>query len=130
MNEQILIPRRITRDFILSNKNLTFLVGCSVHNEPFRGAALECKGLENCFGIPVRWSMCKSSGYFNDGHSKDIEIELLVALSKLPDNCILVPFPKIGLGASRMAEFAPKTFKLMNYNLKKICYSYIKYLTE
>lgn len=130
MNQQILIPRRITRDFILSNKNLTFLIGCSVHNEPFRGAALECKGLENCFGIPVRWSMCKSSGYFNDGHIRDIMIEVEVAFSKVPTNNPIIPFPKIGMGASRMNEFAPKVFIKIRNALSLNSYPNIKYLTE
>lgn len=131
MTEPIIIPSRITRAFIRTHPEYTFLYSSTVHKEVPHGQASECMGEENVQRVPVRWSLCKSSGYFNDNALRDISVELRVAISLAEDDYnigkIIIPFPKMGQGASRMMEFAPRAFDLMNRLVDKIKYQNIVY---
>ena len=126
---EIVIPKRLDRKFIqFANPQWIFIYSCAVHKERGFGQASVCKGLENCFGIPVRNSYCLSSGFFSD-NDPNYRIEVDVALSKIPlDGRIIIPIPKIGEGASRLIEFAPKLYAHIKAELDKIKYPLIKYV--
>ena len=117
----IIIPYHPSRDF-LSTHPYIFVFGSSVHNPKPFGQARNALGLPNCFGIPTRWSYCRSNGYFSDGSFIDIKIEIDVAISKIPvdDGRPIIVFRKIGEGNSRMLEFAPKSHKYLLEQLDKI----------
>lgn len=121
---KIQIPKWITREFITKNKDrYIFLYSCCLDVEKFSGQASEIL-YENCFGIPVRKSMCKSSGYFHDSEydSLVLSINKYLGLIEYPNSKPIIPFPNIGDGGSRLREFAPNIYKYI-----KECIDYIKY---
>lgn len=118
----ILIPnRRISREFIIEHPNCLF-----IHSKPYwpvapLGPAQVCAGLSNCFGIPVRWRYCKSSGYFGDYAVTDIKRFVDEAIAAIPkDGRPIILFPKIGNGDARMHVFAPKAWAYMMEKLNAI----------
>ena len=126
--QTIVLPRRLDKLFIqLAPADWVFLYSSSVHNEKLAGQASVCIGEPNCYRIPVRWSQCRSSGYMSDNQMRDIMIELEVAISKVPSGVIVIPFPRIGCGASRFLEFAPKCWNAMNQLIDEIKYKNITY---
>lgn len=105
----IQIPKRLTRDFVHKNDQLFFIYSSAV-NAPYGfGQCAIARHLPNTAPIPVRYSLCQSSGFFND-QIKTIKTLLLAqaldfAKVKASGRTIIV-IPGIGTGASRMKEFA------------------------
>lgn len=111
---------KLTREDIERSPGVTFIYSSTVHREVPHGQASVCIGNPNCFRVPVRWSLCKSSGYFNDNALIDIKIEIDVAISKIPRDKQIVILKRIGEGASRMNEFAPKAYEYLHEQLNKL----------
>lgn len=128
MLRTITIPRRIDYAFLASHPEWNFIYSSSVHRRVYLGQSAICGDLENCYPVPVRWSQCKSSGYFNDGQRIDICIEIDVAISKITVDKPLIPFRGIGSGFSRMREFAPRCWDYLKTQIDKIKYPNIVYV--
>ena len=124
----VIIPARITESFVIAHPEYIFLYGYDVASKGALGQCVVCVGHKNCFPIPTCWKMCKSSGYFQDSQYKEICNQINLALLSIPqqNNPIIIPFPKIGCGASRMKEFAPKAFAYLQERLSKIQYPNIQ----
>lgn len=97
-------------------------------NAPFyQGQCGVAEGLQNAFPLPVRWSQCKSSGYFNDNQMDEIIEALDYWLMMVPRDKPIIPFRKIGHGSSRMFEFSPKCWFYMHKEIDKVKYGNIIY---
>jgi hypothetical protein len=71
--------------------------------------------------VPVRWKLCKSSGYFSDNVTEEIKKMLDEAIAEIPTTKgPIILFPKIGNGASQMHKFAPKSYQYMMDKLNAI----------
>lgn len=125
--DTLIIPRRITRDYILLHPEYVFIYSASVHHEKGFGQASVAKGCPNAFPVPVRWSYCRSNGWFDDNNYLNISIEIEVAISNIPIDKPIIPFPKIGEGASRLRYNAPKCYAFLMSEIDKIKYPEIRY---
>lgn len=126
----IKVPRRITVDYIKQSPYY-FIYSSSVHAEVPAGQAsvgMLCK--DKCFKVPVRYSQCRSSGFFQDNaFNFDIKIEIDVAIAKIPlDGTPIIPFHKIGEGFSSLRWNAEKSYKYLMGEIKKIAYPNIEYI--
>jgi len=104
----ITIPARITREFIEAHPQYNFVYPTNLWHTQRVGPAKICAGLANCFGVPVRWSLCKSSGYFQDSQFEQLKDAIDLDIAAIPKDKPLVLFPKIGSGHSRMHVLAHK----------------------
>ncbi len=101
-----------------------------VYGKSFFGQAYDCHGESNAYPVPVRWQGCKSSGYFSDAQFIAIQHSIDDAIHDIPKDSPIIVLRKIGEGASRMKEFAPKSFIYMKSKLEEICYPNIKWIYE
>ena len=127
----IVIPIYIKREFIQNNPQFTFVHSADYWNKLRVGPAGVCAGLPNCFGVAVRWRLCKSSGYFSDSNRDIIMARIDKDIAKIPRDKPIILFPKIGSGHSLMYKFAPICFKHLSDELNKIKaeYKYDYYAT-
>lgn len=121
----ITIPLPITTEFIQKHQQYLFIYGGAARCDSHNGQASVCHPCNNTWDIPTRWSMCKSSGYFNDGQFDDIKWAIdasLEVVKRRSKHEAIIVFPKIGLGASRMKEFAPRAHAYLMEKLREIAY--------
>lgn len=116
----ITIPARLTREFIEKHPEWTFVHSTNAWFSQRVGPASICRGLSNCYGIPVRWSLCKTSGYFQDSQRELIIPLIDETIAKIPADKPIILFPKIGNGHSRLATLAPKVYAHLSAALAKI----------
>lgn len=123
----IIVPAHITRSFIRSRLDLNFVYSTNVFEMSHLGQAAECRGEPNAFGVPVRFRFCKSdmSSYFSDNDY--VRSVITRFLQRIPTDKPVIVLRKIGCGASRMREYAPKTWEWMQGELNKIAYPNIKW---
>lgn len=127
---EIVIPCPITQSFIRAHPEWIFVYGMDVAGNGALGQVVVCAGELNCFPVYTRWKGCKSNGYFQDSQIAQIQDanNLLISLiSTLSLNKVIIPFPKIGRGASRMFELAPISYKWLMAELDEIKYKNIHY---
>ena len=116
-HKAILVPSFITRDFIKSHEHdYVFLYSCCLDIEKYTGQAAEVLD-SNCYGIPVRFRMCKSSGYFQDNAFDHIRNYIDKRIAQFDwayythhKGKPIIPFPNIGEGGSRLMGCAPKLY--------------------
>lgn len=135
MNDEpiITIPVPITTAFIRNHIEYTFLYGYDVQGKGAFGQAVAAHGEPNCFPIYTCWKMCKTSAYFSDGQMADILKINGISLANacrhsLSHGSVVIPFPKIGRGYSRMSEFAPQTYRILMERIKDIQHPHINYI--
>lgn len=116
----ITIPARLTREFIIQHPEWTFVHSKCYWPGQCVGPCEICQGLDNCFGVVVRWKLCKSSGYFSDNQRDIIMAEIDRNIAEIPRDKPIVLFPKIGCGQSRMIVFAPKCYVYLHKKLDEI----------
>jgi hypothetical protein len=116
----IIIPAYISREFIEAHPEWNFVYPTNFWQTQRVGPALICTGLPNCFGVPVRWTLCKSSGYFQDAQFDQLKTQIDLDIAEIPRDKPIVLFPKIGCGNSRMHILAPKTYLYLHEELDKI----------
>ena len=115
-----LIPYRLTREYIITHPEWTFIHSRCYWPNIYIGPSLVCRDLHNCYGIPVRWKLCKSSGYFQDSQLGAITKAIDDAIEAIPAGARIALFPKIGNGDSRMHILAPKAWAYMMERLNAI----------
>ncbi len=120
----LLVPLPITRAFIQANRDWTFVYSTNIYYTSSYGQASQAAGEPNTIGLPVRFRFCKSNmaSLFSDDQFTDVLRPTLdnvfsAIRLKLPRVCV---FPKIGEGASRLKEVAPKTFAYIRGELAKL----------
>jgi len=116
----ITIPARLTREFIIQHPEYSFVHSRCYWPGQCVGPCELCAGLENTYGVPVRWKLCKSSGYFSDNQRDIIMPAIDEAIAAIPRTRPIVLFPKIGCGQSRMIVFAPKCYVYLHKKLDEI----------
>lgn len=115
------VPYKLTREYILSHPEINFVHSRCYWPAFCAGPCELCKGLNNCYGIPVRWKYCKSSGYFSDSQRESIIPAIDKAIEAIPcGDKPIVLFPKIGNGNSRMHIIAPICWQYMMDKLNAI----------
>ena len=104
------IPHRISRTFIRAHPDWIFVYSTDVIGRGMEGQEWQCKGESNAYGVPTVYKFCPSSAvYFQDARSEEQWQYIIEAFLKIPtDKGPVIPIRKIGLGCSRMREFAPK----------------------
>lgn len=122
----VTIPFRIKREFIQLHPEYNFVFPHNFWENTWVGPSAECKDLSNCFGVPVRWKLCKSSGYFSDTQETAIMKKIDEMIARIPSDKPVILFPKIGNGDSRMHIFAPKCYKYLHDKLAAIAHP-VKY---
>lgn len=116
----IVIPARLTREFVEKHPEWNFVYSTNYWHTQRVGPAKVCAGLANCFGVPVRWTLCKSSGYFQDSQFDQLRIQIDNDVAAIPRDKPIILFPRIGSGHSRMHMLAPKTFDYLQLQLRLI----------
>lgn len=116
----ILIPHRISREYIIQHPDFIFVHSRCFWRNQKAGPSAICDGLSNCFGVSVRWKLCKSSGYFSDSQEPQIKSIIDADIEAIPRSTTVILFPKIGNGASQMNRFAPKCWAYMMQQLNNI----------
>lgn len=116
----ITIPARLTREYIAEHPEWTFVHSRCYWPDIYAGPSELCKGLSNCYGVPVRWKLCRSSGYFSDNQRDTIIPAIDEAIALIPRDRPILLFPKIGCGESRMIVLAQKCYIHLHAELSKI----------
>jgi len=128
----LIVPLPITRDFIRANPDWTFVYSTNVYHTSSYGQAAVAANEPNTIGIPVRFRFCRSnaSSYFNDDMFNDVTKPILdkVLASIAERGGIIVVFPKIGEGDSRLKEKAPRTFQYIREELAKLHSSNVQFV--
>lgn len=125
--ENLVIPYRLSREYIISHPELVFVHSRCFWPTIFVGPSEVCRGLNNCYGVPVRWKLCKSSGLFQDSQLGAITTAIEEAVAAIPTDRPVILFPKIGNGDSRMSTLAPKAWAYLMSKLNAIKYPHYTY---
>lgn len=128
MEKVISIPRRITRDFIKAHSQYHFLYSTSYLKTPNYGQSKEAHNLVNTTGIPLRYSLCQSSGYFSDNIKTIRNLIIQPALDRIPSDKIIIPFPRMGEGRSRFKEFCIGHWTWLMEEIDRVKYHNIEYV--
>lgn len=120
----MIVPLPITRAFIQAHRDWTFVYSTNVYYTSSYGQASQAAGEPNTIGVPVRFRFCKSNAnsYFDDSQLdnvlRPILVDVFISIAKHLPNVVV--FPKIGEGASRLKDKAPKTFAYIRSELAKL----------
>ena len=130
--KELIIPRRITTSFIRANPDYIFVYGLDVQMKGGMGQSIVAFGEPNCYPIFTCWKNCKNGRYFQDnqfeeivGHINRAVNDIVKATQQVSGDSeprLVIPFPKIVEGGSRMREFAPRTWNYLQRQLRSIEY--------
>jgi hypothetical protein len=121
MNPKIIIPFHISRTYIQRHTDWIFIYGQDYQERGMFGQSNAAYGEPNAFMVPTCRKMCKSNRYWSDSEYLEVCSYIDEAINKIPrDGRIIIPFPKIGMGASQMNYMAPKLFTYMNMKIDSI----------
>lgn len=126
---KIILPSRITREFIQLHPNWIFLYGSDYLGKSFFGAAYSAHGEPNAYPIPTIWKLCPSSGekFMDDGLYPFFKMLIDERIDDIPlGQEPILPFPKIGEGHSQMKTRSPKLFNYMKERINAIAYPNIE----
>ena len=120
----IVLPWRISRTFIQNHNEWLFIYSFDVAGKGIFGQAWIAHNEPNTLPVYVCWKMCKSSGYFSDSQLLEInsinDRALEVIRERGPSYKAIIPIRGIGIGHSRMSEFAPKAFEYLQKLLQSV----------
>lgn len=130
---EIIVPKWILRSFIRENRfKYNFIYSDDLTRAAFQGQASQCAGEGNTYYVPTKKRNCRTeSQYFYDR-----EFELLTkyyidrAISEVPRDKPIIPFPAIGCGEAKLAEYAPKTLEYIRARLTEIAYPNIRWVDK
>lgn len=118
MVELIVIPHKITRPFIQKHTQWRFIYSFDVHGKSALGQAAFAHNEPNTSPVFVMYKFCANPVYFQD--NDDCRAHIFDSINNIPLDLPIVPFPKIGLGHSRLKEMAPECYKLLHKLLDEI----------
>ena len=123
MSEPIVIPCHISNTFIREHPQWIFVFGQDHQEKGMFGQAGVAYGEPNCYMVPTCRKMCKSNRYWSDAEFDEVAVYIDEAIRRIPqDGRPIIPFPKIGMGASQMNFLAPKLFAYLTKKLDSIKY--------
>ena len=129
----IYLPFYISRRFIQSHKEWTFLYGNDYYRKGCLGQAWEFAQEENTIAIPTCNKLCPSSStkYWQDGmYDTVIPYFEFAFADAVKRGKPIIPCRKIGEGCSRLKEMSPNLFRYMHKQLDEIKYSSIQYTQD
>jgi len=99
-----------------------FVYGNDIRDAGIYGQPAEARGESNAHHIPVKWRQCRSN---SNAYFSDLEFDNVVPLIRqavkdiiiLADKRMIIPFPKIGEGQSRLKQQAPRILQFINSEL-------------
>lgn len=121
--EKIVIPHKLTRRFIASNKQWIFLFSYDAAQKGILGQAWFAFGEPNAYPIFTCRKLCPSSlnRYYQDLDEYKEVVEQCI--KNIPsDERPIIPFPKIGEGCSRLKEFSPNLYEYLHKRINEIKY--------
>lgn len=86
------------------------------------GQAWYIGGEPNSFSVCTVEKYCSNPAYFHDGEFNRISKMINEQVAEIPRDKPIIILPKIGLGCSRMREFAPKCYTYLCEQLNNIAY--------
>ena len=115
------IPSRINRSFIQAHPDWIFVYSNDLLRKGCEGMAWHFIGEPNTFMVPTMYKYCNNPKYFQDINYDYWSEVILGAINAIPrDGRPIVVVEKIGMGCSRMHEFAPRLLALIKSELNKI----------
>lgn len=121
---QIVVPHRITRTYIQRNRHLRFIYSFDVAGKSALGQAAFAHNEPNTSPVNVMYKFCANPVYFQD--NDECKSHIYDSINHIPLDLPIIPFPKIGLGHSRLKEFAPECYDLVHRLLSEIKWPNIK----
>lgn len=130
MTQTLQVPQHISRTFIQQHPAWIFVYSYDVVGKGFFGQCNAAHGEENAYPVPTIYKWCPSAKILFQDSRRDEQWQYIrAALDKIPrDGRPIIPFRRIGLGCSRMQEFAPRMWQDLQTELKAISYSPIEWL--
>ena len=117
---ELIIPRRISREYVQRNPHIIFVYSNDYLRRGCEGMAWFFAGEENAYVVSTMYKYCANPKYFNDNLSEWQPI-IQKELDSIPrDGRPIIPIHKIGFGCSRMREFCPNLFNWLWSELSKI----------
>lgn len=127
----IILPPRITVNYVKTNKDLTFILGACSYGDGVTDEFQEFKECQNIITVPVkRRSCCAEIAFFRDCDEKDYEELLRQSYIKLETRkkyCKgLVPNPELGLTnwSGPLIKVAPRCYFVLREFLDNVCSPY------
>lgn len=124
----IIIPHRITKEFLVKHKqDYYFVYAVTVMASIAAGQGTNAHYFEHCFGVPTKFRNCKSDGaaFFHDSKFDSmIKLSIDRAIEDIPRDRPIILFPKIGLGCADLLNKAPLTYEYLMTELNKIATPY------
>lgn len=126
MKPEIVVPSKILTSFIRAHPDWIFLYSDAFFNKGGLGQSIYCHGEPNAIRIPTCYKYCSNPIYYDD-RIEDYWNQVRSSFDNIPLDTVVIPFPKMGLGHSRMKEFAPRLFEFMQSEIKRVSYPNIKW---
>ena len=112
----------ISREEVRNNRDIIYVYGDNLQGVGYGGQAKEMRGEPNTIGIPTKISPSK---YFTDD---DYYKAVTIILSRfqaiynylLRDYTVVIPSAGIGTGRAKLAEKAPKIWKVLKERLESL----------
>ena len=121
MSDEIILPIRISRNFVIKHREWYFIYGTDVQNKSTFGQAWHVANEPNSFGVFVLRKVCSNSIFFMD-HSPEDFADLNRSIDAIPRDQPIIPIRKVGEGFSQMKYLAPKLFAHMTERLNELRY--------
>lgn len=133
--ETIRVPYYLSYEFLVRNKQWHFLYGGSLDKlSHSQGQSIEAFGLSNTDYIPTKIKCCQDLSAFwidrkiqagNEPHYRILG-EYLEHLRARLTNKIVIPFPKIGEGGSRLRQECPILYRQLMEFITSVAYPNIE----
>lgn len=125
--EPIIIPVRITREFVTARKDLHFLYGQDYLQRGCLGQAWQIANEPNTWPIFTMIKYCSAKVFFSDDNYDLHKSYIDQCFDAIDLMRPIIPCPKIGMGCSRLFEICPKLFTYLHMRLDSIKYPNIVY---
>lgn len=124
---EIIIPGRISREFIRAHTQCNFVYGADHSLKGFFGQMNAAHNEPNAYPVSTMLKICQSSTdkfYYDQGF--DFFKKLIDdRIEMIPTDKPVIPFQKIGMGYSNMINCAPKLYSYLMERLAAIKYPLI-----
>jgi len=112
----------ISREEVKNNRHKIYIFGDNLQEVGYGGQAKDMRGEFNAIGIPTKISPYK---YFTDDDYDKVVRLIKIRFSIIEGHLqcghtIVIPSAGIGTGRAKLAEKAPKIWKVVKENLEKL----------
>lgn len=126
MSTKIIIPHHIKGSFISAHPEWTFIYSHDYLRKGAFGQCIHFIDQPNAFHIPTMYKYCANPVYFQDCNYDEWVEKIAQAFATIPRNNPVIPCPKMGLGCSRLKEFAPRLFMFLQRMIEHVQYDNIE----